>query len=142
MTSGIATRSAKTAWTSSRPGSCRFPAPPDTPDYLRAKQPELLRKVLQKSLAILLLFLIHNAINWRWWASILKSKYNARRLIGTLVNVFLLVDAVLLIASDIANSRFLFKWLDVHPNLLDRQFHTLTAYWFLVLMSVHLGLHW
>lgn len=91
---------------------------------------------------ILLAFLLHNAINWRWLAGIFKGRYNARRLIGTSVNLLLLVDTTLLMASGIANSRFLFKWMGVHSDLLSRQFHTQTAYWFLVLMSIHLGLHW
>jgi hypothetical protein len=92
--------------------------------------------------AILLLFLIHNAINWRWLAGVLKGRYNVRRLIGTSVNLLLLTDATLLMASGITNSRFVFEWMGARSGLLDRSFHALTAYWFLVLMAVHLGLHW
>lgn len=92
--------------------------------------------------AILAGILIHLAINRRWLAGLIRGGRDARRLVGVSVNLLLLADFVLLMASGIVDSRFLFKGAGFSSGHLVRQLHIQAAYWFLILMAVHLGLHW
>ena len=88
-------------------------------------------------------FIVHNvALNNRWYASLLKGKYNARWIASIAVNLLVLATTVTLIVSGLMNSRLIGGLLGVEGDFLPREIHTTAAYWFLVLMSIHLGMHW
>lgn len=88
-------------------------------------------------------FLVHNvALNSRWYATLLKGKYNARRIASIAVNLLVLATTVTLVVSGLVNSRLIGGLLGVEGDFLPREIHTTAAYWFLVLMSIHLGMHW
>lgn len=88
-------------------------------------------------------FLIHNiALNGRWYATLLKGKYSGRRIASIGVNFLVLATTVTLVVSGLVNSHLIGRLLGVEGDLLPREIHTTAAYWFLVLMSIHLGMHW
>lgn len=88
-------------------------------------------------------FLVHNvALNRRWYTSLLKGKYNARRIASITVNLLVLTTTATLVVSGLVNSRLIGGLLGIESDLLPREIHTTAAYWFLVLMSIHLGMHW
>jgi hypothetical protein len=91
-------------------------------------------------------FLIHNiALNGRWYATLLKGTYSGRRIASITINLLVLATTVTLVVSGLVNSRLiggLLGVLGVVGDLLPREIHTTAAYWFLVLMSIHLGMHW
>ena len=92
---------------------------------------------------VLGIFLVHNlAINSRWYATQLKGKYNARRIAGIAINLLVLLTTVVLVVSGVMNSRLIGALLGIEEDVLPREIHTTAAYWFLVLMSIHLGMHW
>ena len=94
-------------------------------------------------LVVLGFFIVHNvALNSRWYASLLKGKYNGRRIAGIVVNLLVLATTVTLVLSGLANSRLIGGLLGIEGDFLPRKVHTTAAYWFLVLMSIHLGMHW
>jgi len=88
-----------------------------------------------------LLFLVHNILNWKWYVTIRQGKYNIRRSFNFAVNILLLVAIATLMRSSILISCTLFSFLDIKSNLILRQVHITAAYWFFILMSVHLGVH-
>lgn len=92
--------------------------------------------------ALFALFIVHNLLNWRWYGGLARGKYSARRIISSAVNLLLAVDMLLLAATSVMISRELRPLLHIDSGFLARQIHTLTAYWGLLLMSVHIGLHW
>ena len=92
-------------------------------------------------IVILAFFILHQTLNWRWYKVLFKGRYDIRRTVNTLVNALLLSAFVLLIGSSVMISRTLFSSLDIDGSLTLRQIHTTTAYWFLVLSAVHLGIH-
>ncbi len=91
---------------------------------------------------MVILFITHNMMNRRWYASIFKGKYPVQRVIGTAVNLMLFADMALLAISAVMISRDVFSFLDMPGGLSIRGVHVLAAHWGLVLVSVHLGLHW
>ena len=90
-----------------------------------------------------LLFLAHHILNRHWFKTLCKGKYNGQRVLQTAVDVLLLGDMLALMFSGIRLSRYVFTFL---PGLgsaaTARRLHMLASYWGLVLMGLHLGLHW
>jgi hypothetical protein len=94
--------------------------------------------------AMILLFVIHNALNARWYGSLLKGKYTPVRLFQTLLNLALLCVVILLAWSGIVMSDSAFSFLHLQAAGMSRArlVHLCCAYWGFVLMSAHIGLHW
>lgn len=91
---------------------------------------------------MLILFLLHNFLNVRWYGNLLKGKYNALRVFRTFVNLMVLVSMLVQAYSGIVLSRHVFAFLPINSGMaIARVFHLAGAYWGFVLMSIHLGLH-
>ena len=92
---------------------------------------------------MLLLFIVHHILNRHWFKTLGKGRYNSLRVLRTAVDVLLLADMLALMFSGIRLSRYVFAFL---PGLgsaaTARRLHMLASYWGLVLMGLHLGLHW
>lgn len=92
---------------------------------------------------MLLLFIAHHILNRHWFKTLGRGKYNGLRIIQMAVDILLLADMLALMFSGIRLSRYVFSFL---PGLgsaaAARRLHMLASYWGLVLMGLHLGLHW
>lgn len=94
-------------------------------------------------IAMLLLFLGHHALNWRWYRSLPRGKWSPVRMFQTAVNTALLLVMAGLAVSGIIMSRYIFSFLPVQGGRsFARTLHMLSAYWGFCVMSIHLGLHW
>ena len=100
-------------------------------------------------ISIGVLFILHNVINLRWYKAtlplmldIFKGKYHFKRVIVTIVNLLLLVTMATLIISGLLQSRSVLAFLHLPGGMFLRQIHTTAAYWGLLLIAVHVGLHW
>lgn len=92
---------------------------------------------------MLVLFLLHNILNVRWYGNLFKGKYRPLRVIQTVVNFSILTAMLCLGFSGIVMSRHVFAAFSIHgPMATARTMHLAASYWGFVLMSVHLGLHW
>lgn len=93
--------------------------------------------------AMFALFLFHNALNWKWYKNLFGGRYSGVRLLGTVVNILLLLLMLSLMASGIVMSRYAFQFLVIEGGgaSLARTVHLAASYWCYVLTSVHLGLH-
>lgn len=93
--------------------------------------------------AMLILFILHNVLNIKWYGNLLKGRYSGFRIIQTVVNLLLIFCMVSLIVSGMMMSRIVFSFLAVDGGMgFARMLHMAAAYWGFLLMSVHLGLHW
>ena len=93
--------------------------------------------------SMLILFIEHHILNYRWFRSLFKGYYNPVRILNIAVNILLLVDILLQGISGIVMSRQVFSFLNIQQGASSaRIIHLLGAYWGFVLMSVHIGLHW
>ncbi len=88
------------------------------------------------------LFVLHGGWNWRWFVGLCKGRYRGLRLATLVINTLLLILAMLMMVSGIVNSELLFRTTGIERDWIPRALHTASAHWFLVLASIHLGLHW
>jgi len=93
-------------------------------------------------LSLLGLFLLHGGWNWSWFCNLWRGRYSWTRILTLGVNSLLLIAAVVMLVSGLVNSDLLFRATGIELTWNPRNIHTAAAYWFLLLMAVHLGLHW
>ena len=86
-------------------------------------------------------FLLHNALNYKWYAALFRGKYTANRVVQTVVNFLLMIAMIGCVISSMLISGTVFAWLDLGGAEFGRKLHMLSTAWAFVLMSVHLGLH-
>lgn len=92
---------------------------------------------------MLVLFLLHNILNIRWYGSLFKGKYTLLWAMQTLINISVLIDMLCLGFSVVVMSRHVFAGLPIHgPMATARTLHLAASYWGFVLISIHLGFHW
>lgn len=93
-------------------------------------------------ISLCVLFILHIIINLRWYGNILRGKYTFRRSVNTVLNLLLPMTMIVLCVTGILNSRHAFGFLQLKGGMGIRQIHTFVAYWGLILIGVHTGLHW
>lgn len=92
---------------------------------------------------MLILFIVHNILNIRWYGNLFKGKYKLLRIVQTIVNISVLISMLCLGYSGIVMSRHVFAALPIHGSMATaRSMHMAASYWGFVLMSIHLGMHW
>ncbi len=92
---------------------------------------------------MLVLFLLHNILNIRWYGNLFKGKYTLLRVTQVIINFSVLASMLFLGFSGIVMSRHVFAELPVHGSMATaRTLHLAVSYWGFVLMSIHLGFHW
>lgn len=91
---------------------------------------------------VLVLFIVHNFLNRRWYKAILKGKHNFRRILQIGLNLLFLVAMVVMIICGILISSDIFPFIQVNNDMIFRQIHVQTAYWGFIIMAVHIGLSW
>lgn len=93
--------------------------------------------------SMFVLFLVHHVLNFGSYRGLTRGKFNASRLVQTIVGILLLIDMLGLMISGIMISRYVFAFLPTHGGMaFARILHLLCVYWGFVLMSLHIGLHW
>lgn len=93
--------------------------------------------------AMLILFILHNALNIKWYGRLLKGRYSGVRIAQTIINLALLLCMTGLMISGMIMSRVVFSFISIERGMgFARMLHMAAAYWGFLLMSVHLGLHW
>ena len=94
-------------------------------------------------MAMFVLFLSHHILNRKWLLSIGKGKYNAFRVIQTVLVIIMFLLMMGSMLSGILLSNYIFKGIEISGSyMMARQIHMFCAYWGLVVMSLHLGIHW
>lgn len=92
---------------------------------------------------MLVLFLAHNILNFKWYRSLFRGKYSIIRVLQMTINFAVLLSMLCLAYSGIVMSNYVFGFVSVSGQMaLARQMHMAASYWGFVLMSVHLGFHW
>ena len=89
----------------------------------------------------IILFIIHNILNIKFYKSLLKGKYTFKRGILTLIDILLLLCIVGIIVSSMIISSDVFAFLNIHTTSFGLKLHMISTSWGFVIMSLHLGLH-
>lgn len=92
--------------------------------------------------AIFFLFVLHHGLNWKWHKNLFRGRYTAVRILGTGINTIIFLLMIILMASGILMSRYVFVFLPIDGGtFFARTAHLMASYWFYILTAVHLGLH-
>jgi len=83
--------------------------------------------------------IIHNIVNIKWYKAIKKGAYNRKRKIVTAVNFALVTDMTAIVVTGIINSRYLFH-TGIHIAGIER-IHTVLALVGFVLIAFHVLVH-
>ena len=91
---------------------------------------------------LFVLWVVHLVLNRAWIKGLLKGKYNALRIMRTVINCGVILCVLLLIVSGIILSNHLFAWLEIESGAsFARTAHMLASHWYLFFVSLHIGLH-
>lgn len=92
-------------------------------------------------IGMFLFFIVHHILNIAWWKHLLRGKYTPLRILGTVIDLALVVIMLALPISGMIISRHVFRSLHLSGAATARTVHLLASYWGLVLMSFHAGMH-
>lgn len=92
-------------------------------------------------ISLFILFIIHNLLNWRWYKSLFKGKYNLSRIYRLIINFALLIFMILVIISALFISTTAFSFLGIDGGIWARMLHLCSTMWSFILVSMHLGMH-
>ena len=93
-----------------------------------------------RTMALTVLFIIHNVFNRRWYKVILKGRYTKRRILSTAINSACALSIIVLVVSGISMARHSMA-APLLPMGAARILHMTAAYWGFVFISMHAGLH-
>lgn len=88
---------------------------------------------------------LHLAWNRQWFRSLLQGKWATIRGVAMLINILLILSSITVILSGICISNHVFKGmipLALQRNIVIHQLHVSVPYLMLILMGLHIGLHW
>jgi hypothetical protein len=91
---------------------------------------------------LLLLVLLHNGFNRRWYGKASRARFTADRLFNVGVTLALAISMLLLLVTSAMITSVLPEWLPAGAALTAQQAHVLAAYWAFVAVAIHLGLRW
>ena len=91
---------------------------------------------------LFILWAVHIVWNRAWIKGMLKGKYNALRIVRTVINAGVIVCVLFLMISGVMLSNHVFVWLGIESGAnFARTAHMLACHWYLVFVSLHIGLH-
>lgn len=91
---------------------------------------------------IFVIFIVHHALNCKWWTVLFKGKYNAVRVLNTAVNLSLTVFMIMQPVSGVLLSKHILKEVTIRGAASTlRTIHMTFSYWGFIILSFHLGLH-
>ena len=99
----------------------------------------LIHEILGTTLFIL--FIIHQILNYKYYKTIFKGKYNKKRIVLLIIDLLLLISMIGMIVSAVNISSNVFSFLNIETKIWGRKLHMLSTSWGFILMSMHIGLH-
>ncbi len=92
-------------------------------------------------LATFLLFLVHNVLNRKWYRALWKGKYRKNRILHTLVNLFVMISMIGIMASGFMLAKEMANGAISGQMTAGRVLHLISSYAECVGIAVHIGLH-
>lgn len=92
--------------------------------------------------ALFLLLAWHFYTNRFWFANLFRGRYNARRVVVSAFHLLLAINMLVLLVTSMIVSKSLFAFLPFPDSVPLRDLHWFSAYWLMVAVGIHLGVHW
>ncbi len=61
-------------------------------------------------LSMIVMLIVHNALNWRWFTALFRGRYGIRRIVNSSITLLLLASLLVLLASAVMISRTVFPF--------------------------------
>ncbi|WP_313606734.1 DUF4405 domain-containing protein [Rhizobium sp.] len=84
----------------------------------------------------------HLVINRHWFTRLAKGRYDARRIVVVGLHLLLVINMLVLLVTSIVISKSLFAALPIPDSIYLREVHWFSAYWVMMIVGIHVGLHW
>ena len=84
----------------------------------------------------------HIYLNRTWMMNLSRGRYDLRRRLIVALHAGLMINILLLLGSSLAISQSAFTFLQIPDTVMVRDLHWLAAYWLVITLGIHLGLHW
>lgn len=84
----------------------------------------------------------HISVNRLWFRNLPRGRYDSQRVITVSLHLWLVVNMAILAITSIVISRSLLGALPIPDNVYLRDVHWFAAYWVMIVVGMHLGLHW
>jgi hypothetical protein len=84
----------------------------------------------------------HLFINWNWFKNLLRGRYDARRIVVVGLHLLLILNMLILLVTSLVISKSLFAALPIPDSIYLREVHWFSAYWVIMIVGIHLGIHW
>src|SRR5215207_3763120 len=84
----------------------------------------------------------HFAVNRTWIRNLFRGRYDTRRTITLVLYLLLIANMLVLLITSVVISKSAFEFLPIPDSIYLRDVHWFAAYWVMVIVGVHLGLHW
>lgn len=92
--------------------------------------------------ALFCLLAWHIAVNRHWFKNLFRGRYDTRRTLTLALHLVLIANMGMLLMTSIVISRSVFARLPIPDSNYLRDVHWFSAYWVMVIVGIHLGLHW
>lgn len=92
-------------------------------------------------MVLCILFVLHNFLNFKWYAALFKGQYRFRRIILTVSDLLLFIAMLGIMASSFMISGMAFPISFLPVTFYWRDIHVMSTAWGFVLMAFHLGVH-
>ncbi len=92
--------------------------------------------------ALFALLAWHIGVNRLWFRNLFKGRYDGRRTVVVALHLLLIINMVILLMTSIVISKSLFSALPIPDSIYLREVHWFSAYWVMMIVGIHLGLHW
>ena len=87
-------------------------------------------------------WIVHHVLNRKWYGALTKGRYNAYRVVSTVVNSLLLISIILTAFCGMSMSGHAVPFMyGLAKVSFVRPMHLAMSHWSFVLMGIHLGLH-
>ena len=93
-------------------------------------------------IGMVLLVIVHQVLNRKWYSALFNGKYNPNRVLNTIITTLLLISFAFTAVSGISMSNhavpFLYSLIKVNTA---RVMHLAFSHWAFILMGLHIGMH-
>jgi amino acid permease len=92
--------------------------------------------------ALLVLVIVHNVFNRRWYGTVTKRRMDATRIVNLVTIFCLAIGMTVMLMTSLLVSRDLFPFTALSGAFAVREIHMFAGYWVLLIIAIHLGTRW
>ncbi|WP_082537294.1 MULTISPECIES: DUF4405 domain-containing protein [unclassified Aureimonas] len=92
--------------------------------------------------ALFALLVWHVVTNRRWFANLAHGRYDGRRVAKLVLHLLLVINMAVLLVTSVVISKSVFAPLPIPDSIYLREVHWFSAYWVMIVVGIHVGLHW